>query len=91
MDLVERYLAAVDPCAARRPGDLAVDLRRLLLARIEARETALGRPLDTAEAAAELVGFARRLVAEARAVMLRFETACLGCETRTLNTPQGRS
>jgi len=39
MDLVERYLAAADPCAARRPGDLAVDLRRLLLARIEARET----------------------------------------------------
>lgn len=91
MDLVERYLAGAERCAARRPGDLAVELRRLLLARIEAREAVLGRPLDTAEASTELVGFARRLMAEACAVMRRFEDACLGLETRTPNSPEGRS
>jgi hypothetical protein len=91
MDLIERYLAVADACAARRPSGLAAEFRRLLLARIEAREAALGRPLNTAEATAELVGFARRLVAEAAAVMRRFEGACLGLEPLSLDIPEGES
>lgn len=92
MDLVERYLAVADRSPAlRRRGDIAADLRRLLVARIEAQETALGRPLSAAEAAAELVGFARRLFAEARAVMRRFEDACLGLEPLSLDIPEGES
>ena len=92
MDLIERYLAIAERCpAARRPGDIAADLRRLLLARIEARETALGRPLRPIEATAELGGFARRLLGEARAVMRRFEDACLGSETLLLDIPEGES
>ena len=92
MDLVERYLAVCDHAPAlRRRGDIAADLRRLLVARIEAQESALGRPLSAAEAAAELVGLARRLLAEARAVMRRFEDACLGLEPRSLDIPEGES
>ena len=92
MDLIERYLATPERCPmARRPGDIATDLRRLLLARVEAREAALGRPLRPAEATAELVGFARRLLAEARAVMRRFEDACLGPETLSLDLQEGES
>ena len=79
MDLIERYLAADDRCgAARRPDGLSAKLRGLLMARIEAREAALSRPLRPDEAAAELTGFARRLLLESRAVMRRLEDACLG-------------
>jgi len=79
MDLIERYLAAQDRCAAgRRPDGLSGKLRGLLLARVEAREAMLRRPLRTDEAAAELSGFARRLFWESRAVMRRLEDACLG-------------
>ena len=92
MDLIERYMVIAERCpTARRPGEIAADLRRLLLARVEAREAALGRPLRPAEATAELVGFARRLLAEARAVMRRFEDACLGHETLLLDIQEGES
>ena len=92
MDLIERYLAIAERCPnARRSGDIAPDLTRLLRARVEARETALGRPLCAIEAAAELAGFARRLLAEARAVMRRFEQACLRPETLSLDAPEGES
>jgi hypothetical protein len=78
MDLIERYLAAADRCAAgRRPDGLAAKLHGLLLARVEAREAALRRPLRPEEAAAELTGYARRLLWESRAVMRRLEHACL--------------
>jgi len=80
MDLIERYLAVHDRCAAaRRPDGTSAKLRGLLVARIEAREAALRRPLQPDEAAAELAGFARRLLHESRAVMRRLEDACLGC------------
>lgn len=91
MDLIERYVALADRGPARRPGDLAVDLRRLLLARLEAQETALGRPLSAPEAAGEITGFARKLFAEAAAVMRRFEGACLGLAPVTLDIPEGES
>jgi hypothetical protein len=78
MDLIERYLAVEDRCAAaRRPDGLSARLRSLLLARVAAREDALRRPLRPDEAAAELTGFARRLLWESRAVMRRLEDACL--------------
>jgi hypothetical protein len=78
MDLIERYLAAQERCAAgRRPDGLSARLHGLLLARVEAREAALRRPLEPDEAAAELTGFARRLLQESRAVMRRLEDACL--------------
>ena len=90
MDLIERYLALDARCVAhRRPegaaGDLGLDLRRLLLARIEARETALRRPLRTDEATTELLDFARRLFAESRAVMRRLDRARPGA--RVTATP----
>jgi hypothetical protein len=93
MDLIERYLAVAERCpGARRPGDLGGELRRLLLARVERRETALGRPLRAPEAAVELAAFARRLLAEARAVMRHFEDACLSLpETLSLDSPEGES
>ena len=92
MDLIERYVAVAERCPhTRRPGDIAADLHRLLLARIEARETALGRALAAPEATAELVGFARRLLAEATAVMRRFEGACLGFEPSSLDISEGES
>ena len=92
MDLIERYLAVDDRCAAaRRPDGLSAKLRGLLLARIEAREEALGRPLRPDEAAAELAGFARRLLWEGRAVVRRFEDACLGADGPAPNILQGGS
>jgi hypothetical protein len=91
MDLIERYLAVAERCPARRPSGLTSDLRRLLMAHVEARETALGRPLNPTEATAELVGFARWLLAEAAAVMRRFEDACLGLEPLSLDIPEGES
>jgi hypothetical protein len=79
MDLIERYLAVADRCAAaRRPDGLSAKLRGLLVARVEAREAALRRPLQADEAAAELAGFARRLLWESQAVIRRLEDACLG-------------
>jgi len=91
MDLIERYLAVQDRCAAaRRPDGLSAKLHGLLLARIEAREAALSRPLRAEEACAELTGFARRLLLESRAVMHRLEDACLGCGPAP-NTIEGGS
>jgi hypothetical protein len=92
MDLIDRYLAVADRCAAQRcPDDVAAEARRLLLIRIEAREAALGRPLRPDEASAELAGFAKRLLAEARAVMARLEDACLGQEAPAHDILKGGS
>ena len=92
MDLIERYLATEAACRRpRRPGDISVELRRLLLARLEAREAMLRRPLQTDEAVSELVGFSRRLLAESRAVMRRLEDACLGLKAPALDIPEGES
>jgi hypothetical protein len=92
MDLIERYLAVEDRCpAARRPDGLSARLRALLMARVEAREAALRRPLEVAEAAAEVTGFARRLLWESRAVMRRLEDACLGAGDAPGNTFEGGS
>ncbi len=90
MDLVERYFALDARCAAHhRVGGLSAELRRLLVARIEAREAALQRPLNTEEAVFELTGFARRLLGESRAVMRRLEDACLGREGPTTDILKG--
>ena len=92
MDLIERYLAVEDRCAgAHRPDGLTGKLLGLLLARIEAREAALQRPLQADEAAAELAGFARRLLWESRAVMRRLEQACLGPGGAAANALEGES
>jgi hypothetical protein len=92
MDLIERYLAVQDRCAAaRRPDGLSAKLRGLLIARVEAREAALRRPLQADEAAAELAGFARRLLRESQAVMRRLEDACLGADAAPTNTFEGGS
>jgi hypothetical protein len=92
MDLVERYLAAErrcgrPPCAAH----LSAELRGLLVARLEAREATLRRPLRTDEAVAEIVDFARRLLSESRVVMRRLEDACLGLRAPAEDISEGGS
>jgi len=71
MDLLDRYVAAVRrnlPSGANGVGadDIAAELRDVLLERAEAREEALGRPLDTAEWERLLVEFGHPLVVAAR-------------------------
>lgn len=92
MDLIERYFAAdARRRTAGQPCETAATLRRLLLARIETRETALGRPLRADEANAELAGFAERLRAEARLVMRRLEEACQAAATTPSEILEGGS
>ncbi len=90
MDLVERYLAAEARCGRpRRPGDISAELRSLLLARLEAREARLRRPLRTEEAVAEFAAFSRRLLLESRAVMRRLEEACLSLKPPAMDISEG--
>lgn len=53
MDLIDRYLAAIARrLPAAKAGDIVAEIRDDLLTRQEAREEALGRPLDTEGVAA---------------------------------------
>ena len=67
MDLIDRYLAAI---ARRLPADKADDIvaeiRDDLLSRQEAREEALGRPLDRGEVSALIKDFGHPLIVAAR-------------------------
>ena len=67
MDLVDRYLKAVSlllPKAQRE--DIVAELGDTILTRLEARETALGRPLNDAEIEAELHAIGHPLEVAAR-------------------------
>jgi hypothetical protein len=67
MDLVERYMAAVDrQLPAKQAGDILAELREEFLARQEEREAALGRPLDKKEIEALLVEFGHPLAVAGR-------------------------
>lgn len=69
MDLLDRYIADLRrnlPAGAKGADDIAAELRDLLLERAEAREEALGRPLDTNEWEKLLVEFGHPLVVAAR-------------------------
>ncbi|MES2043728.1 MAG: hypothetical protein V4475_07610 [Pseudomonadota bacterium] len=67
MDLIDRYLAAI---ARRLPTDKATDIvaeiHDDLLSRIEAREDALGRPLDRREVSALIKDMGHPLIVAAR-------------------------
>lgn len=67
MDLIDRYLAAI---ARRLPADKATDIvaeiRDDLLSRQEAREDALGRPLDRHEVSALIKDMGHPLIVAAR-------------------------
>lgn len=67
MDLIDRYLAAI---ARRLPADKATDIvaeiQDDLLSRIEAREEALGRPLDRREVSALIKEMGHPLIVAAR-------------------------
>ena len=90
MDLVERYLALAERCApACGAGDLGGEFSRLLIARIDDCEAALGRPLSDAEGNALVAGFARRLAEEARAVMARLRHVGPGCAVATIDILEG--
>jgi hypothetical protein len=63
MDLVERYLAAIErglPTA--QAADIRVELRDVLLSRIEEQEERLGHPLSREESEALLVEFGQHLI-----------------------------
>jgi hypothetical protein len=65
--LLERYLAAIArelPEAQR--GDITAELRDEIMSRIEAREEALGRPLDREALESVLIGFGHPLVVAGR-------------------------
>jgi hypothetical protein len=67
MDLIDRYLKAVSlllPKAQRE--DIVAELRDTILSRVEAREEALGRPLNEAEIEAELHAIGHPLEVAAR-------------------------
>jgi hypothetical protein len=67
MELIDRYLAAVrSNLPAGRADDITAELRGELLDRIEAREAALGRPLDQSETGALLKSFGRPIVVATR-------------------------
>ena len=67
MDLIDRYLAAI---ARRLPADKATDIvaeiQDDLLSRIEAREDALGRPLERGEVSALIKEMGHPLIVAAR-------------------------
>ena len=67
MDLIDRYLKAVSlllPKAQRE--DIVAELRDTILSRVEAREEALGRPLNEGEVEAELHAIGHPLEVAAR-------------------------
>jgi hypothetical protein len=67
MELLDRYLAAVRAnLPAARADDITAELRGDLLERVEAREAALGRPLDQTECGALLKAFGRPIVVASR-------------------------
>lgn len=67
MDILERYLAVIRrDLPAEKADDIVAELRDDLLTRIEAREDALGRPLDKRELEALLRDFGRPIVVAAR-------------------------
>jgi hypothetical protein len=67
MDLLDRYLAAVrSNLPAARADDITGELRGELLDQVEAREAALGRPLDRTEIVAMLKAFGRPIVVATR-------------------------
>ncbi|MFL5295550.1 MAG: hypothetical protein ACJ798_04130 [Phenylobacterium sp.] len=67
MDLIERYVAAVvRNLPAKHAGDIAAELRDVLLSRVEEREAKLGRPLDPPQVEALLVEFGNPLLVAGR-------------------------
>jgi len=67
MDLVERYLAAIERgLPSAQAADIKAELRDVLLSRIEEQEERLGRPLTREELEALLVEFGHPLVVSAR-------------------------
>lgn len=67
MDMVERYLEAVAAqLSVDERDDITAELRDLILSRIEAREEALGRPLEDREREAILQEIGHPLVVAAR-------------------------
>jgi hypothetical protein len=67
MELLDRYLAAVRAnLPASRADDITAELRSELQDQIEAREGALGRPLDQAEISAIVKAFGRPVVVATR-------------------------
>jgi hypothetical protein len=67
MDLIERYLSAIRRnLPARNADDIVAELRDALASRIEDREEALGRPLDSGEIEALVKDFGHPLVVAAR-------------------------
>jgi len=67
MDLVERYLAAIERgLPSAQAADIKAELRDVLLSRIEEQEERLGRPLAREELEALLVEFGHPLVVSAR-------------------------
>src|SRR6185369_11222751 len=65
MNLVERYLAAIERGQAQA-ADIKAELRDVLLSRIEEQEEKLGHPLTRAELEALLVDFGHPLVVAGR-------------------------
>jgi len=67
MDLVERYMAAVErQLPAKQAGDILAELREEFLARQEEREAELGRPLDKKDVEVLLREFGHPLVVAGR-------------------------
>jgi hypothetical protein len=67
MDLLERYLAAVERhLPDDKKADVAAELRDVLLSQVEERESALGRPLDKSEVEAVLLAFGNPLMVAGR-------------------------
>ena len=67
MDLVERYLAAIERgLPSAQAADIKAELRDVLLSRIEEQEERLGRPLTREELEALLVEFGHPLVVSGR-------------------------
>lgn len=67
MELLDRYLAAVrSNLPSARADDITAELRGELLDQVEAREAALGRPLDRTETGELLKAFGRPVVVATR-------------------------
>jgi len=67
MDLLERYLAAIERALpTAQAADIKAELRDVLLSRIEEQEARLGRPLARPELEALLIAFGHPLVVAGR-------------------------